>query len=249
MRGRVVLPVIILAVAIALVAVYVTVWSPSTPATPAAPSTPSPVPAQQGAAKPATSPGAKAAPKVSSPATTTPKAAPKPAGNAPAVQQPAAKPAPKPQPQPSTDPVRFGPVGDPGWDSETGVSEDRRALTTTFADLQVGLQYEDAPDSSRSMRLAIPLTDGAQGETLFIHAQGYSFTDEHAKGQLVLRARGRTIVQPFPAGSNDSFLTTLELPAVPGATYALSAVLELEETSDASGGAYLNILSIDAEIR
>ncbi|HEX7147898.1 MAG TPA: hypothetical protein VF512_10335 [Actinomycetota bacterium] len=245
MRGRVVLPVIILAVAIALVAVYVTVWSPSTPATPAAPSTPSPVPAQQGAAKPATSPGAKAAPKVSSPATTTPKAAPKPAGNAPAVQQPAAKPAAKP----STDPVRFGPVGDPGWDSETGVSEDRRALTTTFADLQVGLQYEDAPDSSRTMQLAIPLTDGAQGETLFIHAQGYSFTDDHAKGQLVLRARGRTIVQPFPAGSNDSFLTTLELPAVPGATYELSAVLELEETSDASGGAYLNILSIDAEIR
>lgn len=246
MRGRVVL-LTILAVAIALVAVYVTGWSPSTPATPAAPSTPSLAPAQQGAAKPATSPGAKAAPKVSPSATTTPKAAPKPAGNATPVQQPAAKPAPKPQP--STDPVRFGPVGDAGWDSETDVSEDRRALTATFADLQVGLQYEDAPDPSRSMQLAIPLTDGAEGETLFIHAQGYSFTDEHAKGQLVLRARGRTIVQPFPAGTDDSFLTTLELPAVPGAAYELSAVLELEETSDAGGAAYLNLLSIDAEIR
>ncbi|HEV2872944.1 MAG TPA: hypothetical protein VG409_16185, partial [Actinomycetota bacterium] len=96
--------------------------------------------------------------------------------------------------------------------------------------------------------LAIPLTDGAQGETLFIHAQGYSFTDEHAKGQLVLRARGRTIVQPFPAGTDDSFLTTLELPAVPGVTYELSAVLEVEPVGD-SLGAYLNIISIDAEIR
>ena len=248
MRGRVVLPVVILAVAIALVAVYVTVWSPSTPATPAAPSTPSPVPARQGAAKPATSPGAKAAPKVSSPVTTTPKAAPKPAGNAPAVQQPAAKPAPKPQPQPSTDPVGFGPVGDPGWDSETDVSEDRRALTATFADLQVGLQYEDAPDPERSMRLAIPLTDGAEGETLFIHAQGYSFTSD-ATAKLILRANRRTVVQQFPAGTNDSFLTTLEVPAVPGATYQVSAVLEVQPDSDTGGDAYLNILAIDAEIR
>ncbi|HEV3011651.1 MAG TPA: hypothetical protein VG499_00100 [Actinomycetota bacterium] len=245
MRGRVVL-LTILAVAIALVAVYVTGWSPSTPATPAAPSTPSLAPAQQGAAKPATSPGAKAAPKVSPPATTTPKAAPKPAGNVAPVQQPAAKPAPKPQP--STDPVRFGPVGDAGWDSETDVSEDRRALTATFADLQVGLQYEDAPDPSRSMGMTIPLDDGAEGETLYIHAQGYSFASD-ATAQLVLRARGRTIVQPFPAGTDDSFLTTLELPAVPGAAYELSAVLELEETSDAGGAAYLSILSIDAEIR
>jgi hypothetical protein len=245
MRGRVVLPVI-LAVAIALVAVYVTGWSPSTPATPAAPSTPALAPAQQGAAKPATSPGAKAAPKVSPPATTTPKAAPKPAGNAAPVQQPAAKPAPKPQP--STDPVRFGPVGDAGWGSETNVSGDRRALTTAFEDLQVGLQYEDAPDSSRSMQLAIPLTDGAEGETLFIHAQGYSIASD-ATAQLILRANGRTIVQQFPAGTDDSFLRTLEVPAVPGATYQLSAVIEVRPDSDTGGDAYLNILSIDAEIR
>jgi hypothetical protein len=248
MRGRVVLPVI-LAVAIALVAVYVTGWSPSTPATPAAPSTPSMTPAQQGAAKPATSPGAKAARKVSPPATTTPKAAPKPGGNATqSAQQPAANAAKKPQPQPSTDPVRFGPVGDAGWGSETNVSPDRRALTTTFSDLQVGLDNEDAPDPSRSMGMTIPLHDGAEGETLYIHAQGYSFASD-ATAQLVLRAGGRTIVQPFPAGSDDSFLTTLELPAVPGATYQLSAVLEVEQSSDAEAAAYLNILSIDAEIR
>jgi hypothetical protein len=247
MRGRVVLPVI-LAVAIALVAVYVTGWSPSTPATQGAPSTPSLAPAQQGAAKPATSPGAKAAPKVSAPAATTPKAAPKPAGNAP-VQQPAANAAKKPQPQPSADPVRFGPVGDAGWGSETDVSGDRRALTTVFSDFQVGLGNEDAPDPSRSMGMTIPLTDGVEGETLYIHAQGYSFANEHARAKLALRARGQTVVQRFPGGTDDSFLTTLELPAVPGATYELSAVLEVEERSDSEGAAYLNILSIDAEIR
>jgi hypothetical protein len=145
-------------------------------------------------------------------------------------------------------PVRFGPIGEAGWGSETDVSEDGRALTTAFSDLQVGLGNEDAPDVSRSMRMTIPLTAGAEGETLAIHAQGFAFTDEHAKAQLVLRARGRTIVQQFPAGSEEEFVRTLELPAVPGVTYELSAVLEVEPVGD-SLGAYLNIISIDAEIR
>jgi hypothetical protein len=238
MRGRVVL-LVVLAVATALVAVYVTGWSRSTPTTPAAPSTPSLAPARQGAAKPAT---------------TTPKAAAKPAGNAAQpAQQSAAKPAPKPKsqpkPKPSTDPVRFGPVGGAGWDSETSVSVNRRALSTTFADLHVSLGNEDAPDTERSMLLTIPLTGGAAGETLAIHAQGYSIADEHAKAQLVLRARGRTIVQPFPAGSDDEFVTTLELPAVPGATYELSAVIQVQPDGDTGGDAYLTIASIDIEIR
>jgi hypothetical protein len=253
LRGRVVL-LVILAVAIALVAVYVTGWSPSTPTTAAESPTATPsgtpeAPAQQDASQPAQSSGsAKAAPKVSTPAATTPKAASKPGGNA--AQQPAAKPAPKPapKPQPSTVPVRFGPIGEAGWGSETDVSEDGRALTTAFSDLQVGLGNEDAPDVSRSMRMTIPLTAGAEGETLAIHAQGFAFTDEHAKAQLVLRARGRTIVQQFPAGSEEEFVRTLELPAVPGVTYELSAVLEVEPVGD-SLGAYLNIISIDAEIR
>ena len=144
--------------------------------------------------------------------------------------------------------MRFGPVGDAGWGGVTEVSEDRRVLSTTFEDFQVGLKVEDAPDSSRSMQLAIPLNDGVEGETLSIHAQGYSTTDEHAKGRLVLRAGGTTVVQPFPAGWDDGFVTTLELPAVPGATYHLSAVLEVEERSDSGGAAYLNINAIEAEI-
>jgi hypothetical protein len=245
MRGRVVL-LVILTVAIALVAVYVTVWSPSTPTTAGEPPGSSVAPAQQDASKVAQSPGAKAAPKVS-PAATTPKAAPKPGGNAAlSAQQPAAT---KPRPRLSTDPVRFGPVGDAGWGSENEVSEDRRALSTGFSDFQVGLANEDAPDPSRSMRMTIPLTDGVEGETLYIHASGYSIANEHATAKLALGARGQTVVQRFPAGWDDSFVTTLELPAIPGATYQLSAVLEVEERSDAEGAAYLNILSIDAEIR
>jgi hypothetical protein len=249
MRGRVVL-LVILAVATALVAVYVAGWSPSAPTTagePPAPPGSSVAPAQQDASQVAQSPGAKSAPKVSSPAATTPKAAPKPGGNA--AQPPAANAAKKPKPQPSTDPVRFGPVGDAGWGSENDVSGDRRALTTTFSDLQVGLAAEDAPDTSRSMRMTIPLTDGVEGETLYVHAQGYSLANEHATARLTLRARGQAVVQRFPAGSDDSFLTTLELPAVPGATYELSAMVEVKERADSEGAAYLNILSIDAEIR
>jgi hypothetical protein len=96
--------------------------------------------------------------------------------------------------------------------------------------------------------MTIPLSDGAKGETLYIYASGYSVADEHAKGQLVLRAGGRTVVRSFPAGSDDEFVTTLKLPAVPGATYQLSAALEVEESSD-GGAAYLNITSFDAEIR
>jgi hypothetical protein len=228
MRGRVVL-LVILAVATALAGVYLAGWSPSTPTTASEPPTP---PGAKAA------PAAKAAPKVSPPAATTPKAAPKP------------EPTPKLQPhtQPSADPVRFGAVGNAGWGSETEVSEDRRALGTVFSDFQVGLGNDDTPDSSRSTRLTIPLSDGAEGETLHIYASGYSLADEHAKGQLVLRAGGRTVVRSFPAGWDDEFVTTLKLPAVPGATYQLSAALEVEESS-AGGAAYLNITSFDAEIR
>ena len=70
-------------------------------------------------------------------------------------------------------PVRFGKITTAGGTSDTSIAEDRRALTTTFDNFEVTLDPESAePNAAKAFAMAMPLTDGAAGETLSVHAQG-----------------------------------------------------------------------------
>ena len=74
--------------------------------------------------------------------------------------------------------MRFGRVATSGANGETYIADDRRALTTTFSDLEVTVGNGEVtePDATRSFSMTLPLTDGANGETLRVHAQGFAFT-------------------------------------------------------------------------
>jgi hypothetical protein len=145
--------------------------------------------------------------------------------------------------------VRFGPVtaaGRPGI--VTDVAGDRRALTTTFSEFEVTVDAASGePDPTKTFSMTLPLTGGAEGETLKVYAQGYAFLDAGATASVTLRGGGRTVVKGFASGSDDSYLQALELPARPGVTYQLSFAVDVHRGAG-EGAGDLNMLSIDVEI-
>jgi hypothetical protein len=253
MRGRIVL-FVALAVVTALVGFYAD-WSTNTPEAVAEAPVPGSEPSRPSATRsPKRSDAPAAAPKGSAEkAAVPPASAPRPGAHpAGTTAQPGHKPGAPPasQPQRRTDPVRFGRVATSGANGETDIADDRRALTTTFSDLEVtvGNGAVTEPDATRSFSMTLPLTDGAKGETLRVHAQGFAFTQDGATARLTLRGGGRVTVKDIPTGSERDLLQTLELPASPATTYQLSADIELHQRDGTVGDGYLNILAIDIEI-
>jgi hypothetical protein len=131
-------------------------------------------------------------------------------------------------------------VATSGANGETDIADDRRALTTTFSDLEVTVGNGEVtePDATRSFSMTLPLTDGAKGETLRVHAQGFAFTQDGATARLTLRGGGRVTVKDIPTGSELDLLQTLELPASPATTYQLSADIELHQRHGTVGDGY-----------
>lgn len=145
--------------------------------------------------------------------------------------------------------MRFGPVATAGRPGETAIADDRRALTTTFSDFEVTVDPTSAePDATKTFTMTMPLTDGAAGETLSVHAQGFAFLDAGAKASVTLRGGGRQIIHGFGTGAEDSFLETLELPARPGVTYHLTFDIDIDRGAGAEGTGYLTIAAIDIAI-
>jgi hypothetical protein len=242
MRGRIVL-FVVLAVVMALVGVYVG-WSTNTPRAVGEPATATPADSSVG---PTQRRGSGSGP-ARSPATPSPKAPAKPGGNA---TQPGQKPTTPPAspPQQQAGPVRFGPITTAGRDSDTSISDDRRALTTAFSDFEVAVDPTSEPEATKTFTMTMPLTDGAEGETLWVHAQGYAHFDRGAKGSVTLQGGGQQIIQGYATPHDKSFVQTLELPARPGVTYKLTFAINIDQSPDNEGTGYLNILSIDIGIR
>jgi hypothetical protein len=227
MRGRIVL-FIVLAVAIALVGVYVG-WSTNTPKAIGEPSTPIPSDSV-GSPKPPTG----------QPPTGQPPTGQPPAGHPPTGQPPTGHP-----PTPSAE-VRFGRVvvTEPSDDTQDlAVSSDNETLTVRFSDREADTQTEV---STRSFAMTMPLTDGAKGKTLRVYVQGYAFVDEGASARLTLRLNGLVKVRNFTAGSDDEFVQTLELPAIPATTYQLEGVVEVQQDPGSDGVAHLSASAIDS---
>jgi hypothetical protein len=148
--------------------------------------------------------------------------------------------------------VRLGKVTTTPSDNtaDTSISEDRRALTTTFSDREaaVGNGKLTDCDATRSFAMTLPLTDGVKGETLRVQVQGFAVVFEGASARLTLRLNGQVKVRDYPIGWEHSFIETLQVPAIPATTYQLSGVLEVHQDPDTGGTAYLSVISVDVEI-
>ena len=252
MRGRIVL-FVVLAVVLALGGVYIG-WSTSSPkaAADASATPPSSLgPAQEAASARSRSPGT-GAPKGSADKGTTDQGTTGKGTTGKEATESSVKPAPPPSSKPPrpTGPVRFGQVTTAGRPNLTLlISDDRRAFATTFSEFEVIIGPASAePTVTKSFSMTLPLTDGAKGEKLKIYASGFANTIDGATAQLTLRAGKRTIVRSFPSGSDDEYVEILELPATPGTTYQLSAVIEIHKDAAGGGDGYLNAVSIESGI-
>jgi hypothetical protein len=266
MRGRIVL-FVILAIVTTLVGVWLG-WSTTTPKAVGEPATATPADAPVGptqrrssGAGPSRTP-TPSLPKATPPKATPPKGTPPKACSPQAAAQPAAyttasgqepQTEPASQPQPSTDPVRLGKVTTTPSDNtaDTAISEDRTALTTAFSDREAAVGNGKLTDCevTRSFAMTLPLTEGAEGETLAVGVQGFAVVHGGARAQLTLKVNGQGTVRHYRTGFEDEVYETLELPAIPATTYQLSGVLEVHQDPDTGGTAYLSVISVDVEIR
>jgi hypothetical protein len=150
------------------------------------------------------------------------------------------------------DEVRFGPGMAEGSHAhfDTDIAPDRQALTTAFDDFQVEVGNGKVTDCdvTRSYTMTIPLVGGGHRSVLRFHVQGFAYVDKGVTARLTVRGNGRTTTRDFPAGTDDSFLQTMELPATPGTTYRLETVVELHQDPGIVTAGYLNVAAIDVEI-
>jgi hypothetical protein len=146
--------------------------------------------------------------------------------------------------------MRFGKVTTAGQPNDTAISDDRRALTTTFSDFEVTMDATSAqPVVTKTFSMTLPLTDGAKEETLRVHATGFTILEEGAKARVTLKGGGRQLIKGFAAGAEkEEYVQSLELRARPGVTYQLSFAIEINRGADTAGNGLLNMTSIEMEI-
>jgi hypothetical protein len=153
--------------------------------------------------------------------------------------------APQPPSAPGAGVVRFGTVTSENSTASIDVSDDGKALTAGFSDLEADLE-KGVP--STGTRMVMPLTGGARNATITVYASGYVFT-HHATARLSFTVNGTTVVRDFPSGTDREFVQPIELPAIGGSAYQLSLTLEGQQApASADGTAYINVSTIDAEI-
>jgi len=149
------------------------------------------------------------------------------------------------------DEVHFGPMAEGSHGHvDTSIAPDRQALTTGFDDFQVEVgngKLTDC-DATRSYTMTIPLAGSGHRSVLRFHVQGFAFVAKGVTARLTVRGNGRTTARDFPAGTDDPFLQTVELPATPGISYRLETVVELHQDPDTETAGYLNVTAIDVEI-
>src|SRR5262245_33797084 len=134
---------------------------------------------------------------------------------------------------------------------ELDVSDDKRALTLTFSDLQatVGGGKSPLPMSTRLFSLVLPLSgDDKRVEIEFI-VQGFLLTPPGTTASMVCSVNGQTTVVDSPASSEQSFVQKLKFAAATPSECRLCIFLVVgRDSRNASAEAYLNVNSIDAEI-
>jgi hypothetical protein len=134
---------------------------------------------------------------------------------------------------------------------ELGVSDDKRALTLTFSDLQVtvGGSKSPAPASTRVFCVVVPLEGDDKSVEIEFTASAFIKTLEGATATLVSSVNGQTTVADFPANSDQSFEQRLKFTAQSPSECRLCVFLLVgRDSKNSNAEAFLNVPSIDAEI-
>jgi len=134
---------------------------------------------------------------------------------------------------------------------ELDVSDDKRALTLTFSDLQttVGGGKSPAPMSTGMFSLVLPLEGDERRVEIEFIVQGFALAPEGATATMVCSVNGQTTVADFPGSSDQSFVQKLKFTAETPSECRLNVFLLVgRDSRNANAEASLNVNSIDAEI-
>jgi len=131
------------------------------------------------------------------------------------------------------------------------VSDDKRALTLIFSDLQTAVEGSKslAPVSTRIFSLVLPLKGEEKRVEIEFFVSGYIFVPEGATASVVFSVNGQTAVADFTGESDKEFLQELKFAAETPSECRLCVFLLLgRDSRNADVQAYLNVSAIDAEI-
>lgn len=135
---------------------------------------------------------------------------------------------------------------------DLGVSDDRKAFTLTFGNLQVAVQSgkSPAPMATRVFYLTLPLEGSDKGVEIAFAVQGAVVTLEGATATMVFSVNGQTIVADYPARSDQSYVQKLKFKATTASECRLGVfLLAGRDANNSNAEAFLNVTSIDAEIQ
>ena len=131
------------------------------------------------------------------------------------------------------------------------ISDDRRALTLAFSDLQIssGGSASAAPVATRAFAFVVPLEGDEKKVEIEFVVGGFVRTLEGATATFVCSVNGQTVVADFPANSDQSVQQKLAFAADTPSECRLSVLLlgGADSTKKASE-TFANVLTIDAEI-
>ena len=129
------------------------------------------------------------------------------------------------------------------------LSDDKRAFTITFSDLQVKVDEGDSALSSAAFSLILPLEGSTAGEKVEIEfaVTGAAVTNGGATATMMLSISGQSIVADFPADVTQDLNQQVTFTAEHGATECRFSTFLLVGRDSPNAAAFLNISAIDAE--
>ncbi|MEJ3749779.1 hypothetical protein WEI85_41795 [Actinomycetes bacterium KLBMP 9797] len=134
---------------------------------------------------------------------------------------------------------------------DISVSEDQRAFTLTFSDMQtvVDAGKSSAPVATRTFSLVLPLESGYEAVQIAFAVSGFALASQGADGYAVLSVNGQTSVVHFPPETDQEFVQELVFEAAPTVECRISLFLLAErEFANSLAAATVSATSIDAEV-
>lgn len=135
---------------------------------------------------------------------------------------------------------------------ESALSDDKRALTLTFSDLVASVEANksQSPIVTRALSLVLPVDGGSGRAEIEFVASAFVITAARTTATLMLSVNGQTTIRDFPVGADEAFEQRLMFAADSPSECRLFALLLVGRDSQNTNGegAFMNILSIDAEV-
>lgn len=127
-------------------------------------------------------------------------------------------------------------------------SDDKRALTILFSDLQVKVDEGDSAVSSTEFSLVIPL-EGSTEERIEIEfaVTGAAVTTGGGTATMMLSVSGQSILADFPTDVDQGLDQRVKFTAEHGARACRVSVFLLVGRDSPSAAAFLNLSTIEAE--